>query len=59
MRWLGHGIVLVFDYESSGTIQALNAGLAERVAWLDATHSMRLIRRFDCTDLLFGEHDIQ
>jgi hypothetical protein len=54
VRWLGHDSVLVFDYQSSGTIQALDVVGAERVAWLDAAHSMRLIRGFDGTDLLLG-----
>jgi hypothetical protein len=32
VRWLGHGILLVFDYRSSGTIQALDVGERWRVS---------------------------
>jgi hypothetical protein len=32
VRWVGHGSVLVFDFQSSGTIQAPDVGDPERVA---------------------------
>lgn len=59
VRWVGHRSVLVFDCQSSGTIQAPDGADRERVAQLNPAHCMGLVRRLDCTDLIFREHDIQ
>jgi hypothetical protein len=58
VRWVGHGSAFVFECQSSGTIQARDGADCERVAQLYAAHSMGLVRRFDGSDLLFGQLDV-